>query len=1120
MTNTNNDLNTILGRIEAFIELYYRNLIIKGAIFSVALLVLFFLLISIVEYFNYFGSLTRTLLFFGYIFAAVIIVAVYMIWPALKLVKIGKRLSAEQAADIISKHFPEMGDKLINTLQLGDMLDDANNDFVKAAIEQKILKISHIPFTGAIDKKENVRRIPYALVPVSIVLIILLASPKFIVEPSERLSNFNKHYEKPMPFQFLINNDDFNVLKGEDLHLGIQIKGNKLPKMVEVVYNGKSARASKISASEFAYRFRNLNEDINFSLAGGGFNSKQYRISVLPKPLIMSFHVELDYPDYINKTSEISQNTGDLTVPEGTEIRWKILTETTDRIFFNTSNNLDKIESRVNDNEFEVSLIALETFDYTIKSSNEFTVSKDSLLHQVTVVPDLYPEIRVETIIDSSNYQLRFFNGEIKDDYGFNKLEFVFTKEGKASHAESTTKARHRIPIEKERNQQSFFYSFDFNDYEILPGDRISYWFEVWDNDEINGSKSSRTSVGYVEVPGRREQENLISDQQDEMITEMDQLQQSLKELSREIEQLQKSILSKESMSWEDSNKMQEMLEQQLNLQNRVDQLKTDHKALNRKQKEINPYNEEIIRKQEELQKLFDDIMTDEMKALFEELQKLVDELDRGKMQEMLEKMEMSNEEMMKNMDRSLELFKQLEMEKMITETMAKLEKLAEEQDELAGKTKEGESDSEELGKDQEKIADDFEEIKESLEKMQEKNEELQRQYEMIDTDSMEREIEQSINESLENLKMDSKPGSLPHQDDAAKNMRNMSESLMDMMMQMQSEQLAEDARMLRKLLEDLIDISFDQEDLIETTAAINRIDPRYNEILSEQKRLIVNLKQVEDSLNALAKRQIAIQQFVLREIADINNNVEKALETLEERNVRSATSRQQFVMTSVNNLALMLSEALEEMDQQMMSSNMDGSSCPASGQKPGQGKPSMGNMKSLQQQLNQQLQQMKQSKGTPGEGENGMPQQGGQSMSEQFARMAAQQEALRRQMQQYLEELKSATGKSDGNAMKAIEEMEQTEKDLVNKRISNETIMRQERIMTRLLESEKAEMEREKEERRESEQAGVYPVNDPDSVIEIYRKRMNEQEMLRTIPPQLNSFYRSKVNNYFLQVQ
>jgi hypothetical protein len=384
----------------------------------------------------------------------------------------------------------------------------------------------------------------------------------------------------------------------------------------------------------------------------------------------------------------------------------------------------------------------------------------------------------------------------------------------------------------------------------------------------------------------------------------------------------------------------------------------------------------------------------------------------------------------------------------------------------------------------------------------------------------MEESIENSMDQSRENLAAESEARLLCHTRKMLPKNEDDERKSYGYDGQMQSEQLGEDIRIIRKLLEDLIDISFDLEDLIDNTVKTNRIDPRFNELLSEQKRLIVSLEQVEDSLNALAKRQMAVQKFVLREIAQINTNVEEALKTLEERNISAAASRQQFVMTSVNNLALMLSEAMEQMMQQMMSSSSDGESCPMPGQGQGQGKPSMSNMKDLQQQLNQQLEQMRQSGGSTGE--EGMPQPlpGGQSMSEQLARMAAQQEAIRRQMQQYLEELRSETGKSDGNAMKAIEQMEETEKDIVHKRITNETMMRQEQIMTRLLESERAEMEREREERRESQEARDYPTNDPDSVIEFYRKKMTEREMLRTIPPQMNSFYRTKVNSYFIQVQ
>lgn len=1116
--HNNKSLESLITKIDAFIRIYYKNRMIKGIIYSIALLVFFFLLVNLLEYFSYFGRTTRAVMFFGYILLTLIITGVYIVTPILKLFKIGKRISYEQAADIISKHFPEVGDKLVNTLQLGSMVQLAsfNTEMIDAAILQKTERIKHVPFTDAIDKKDNVRKVPYALIPLSILIALLIASPTIIEEPTKRLSNYHLEYERPMPFAFNISHNNFNVVKGDDLDLNIQVNGTELPAEVSVEYGGKSSRAVKLTNNEFTYRFRNLNEDIYFKLSSGKFTSESYQIKVLPRPVIISYETYLEYPDYVGRASEKFRNTGDFSLPAGTNITWFFNTETVDSIISKRSDEIPFATVKKSENHFESTTMALNSFDYVIIPVNRNTAPNDSLLHQVTVIPDLYPEIQVETIIDSLNSRKAYFTGLIKDDYGFTRLQFHFKRRNVKASEKPVDSDIRLISIDKTTNYQSFFYNLDFNDLLAQPGDRIEYWFEIWDNDEVNGSKSSRSSIGAIEFPDIRESEQQISEKQSDVADEMNEIQSALKELTQEIDQLQRSILQKESISWEDTNKLREMLERQLNLQQRVEKLKDDHIELNRLQEKINPYNEEIVRKQNELQKLFEEIMSDEMKEMFEELQKLINELDRSKMQETLEKMQLSNEELVRNLDRNLELFKQLEMEKMITDAIAKLNKLAEEQDQLANQTDDPGSDSSELDQKQEQIAEEFDNIKEDLKNVKDKNEDLERKFELPNTREIEKDIENSMNQSRKNLKEDQKPTAIPHQRNASGQMRMMSQNLMDMMASMQDEQLGEDIKVIRKLLEDLIDISFDLEDLVENTLKTSRIDPRFNELLSEQKRLIISLGQVEDSLNAIAKRQISVQQFVLREIAQINFNIEEALQTLEERNINAATSRQQFVMTSVNNLALMLSEAMEQMMNQMNSSSSEGASCPMPGQ--GQGKPSMSNMKDLQQQLNQQLEQMKKSMSKPGE--SGMPQQGGQSMSEQLARMAAQQEAIRRQMQQYLEEFRKETGSSDGNALEAMEEMEKTEKDLVNKRISEETLFRQEKIMSRLLESERAELERDKEERRESRQAENYPTTDPDSILEFYRKKMNEREMLRTLPPQMNSFYRMKTNKYFIQVQ
>jgi hypothetical protein len=122
-----------------------------------------------------------------------------------------------------------------------------------------------------------------------------------------------------------------------------------------------------------------------------------------------------------------------------------------------------------------------------------------------------------------------------------------------------------------------------------------------------------------------------------------------------------------------------------------------------------------------------------------------------------------------------------------------------------------------------------------------------------------------------------------------------------------------------------------------------------------------------------------------------------------------------------------------------------------------------------------------------PGEknpGGMGMP-----GMSQQLGQMAAQQAAIRKEMQKMAQEL-NKDGSGSGNGLtKLAEEMEKNEKDIVNKNISPETLRRQQDIMTRLLEHEKAERERELDQKRTSNEGRDQPPPDPARYFDYQRQ-------------------------------
>ena len=97
---------------------------------------------------------------------------------------------------------------------------------------------------------------------------------------------------------------------------------------------------------------------------------------------------------------------------------------------------------------------------------------------------------------------------------------------------------------------------------------------------------------------------------------------------------------------------------------------------------------------------------------------------------------------------------------------------------------------------------------------------------------------------------------------------------------------------------------------------------------------------------------------------------------------------------------------------------------------------------------------------------------------------------------------------------------MEENEKDLVNKKITQETILRQNEILTRLLEAEKAKRERETENRRESNTGKVIDKPIPPSIENYLKEKEKQIELLRTIPPSLTPYYKKEVNEYFQKLQ
>lgn len=1110
----------LIGRLDAFIRRYYKNRLLKGLILTSAIMLSAFLLVITLEHFGRYNSGSRTIIFYSYIIGLTAIAVPYIFIPLVKLARFGKIISYEQAAVIIGRHFPEIKDKLLNALQLHRQSESesTSNDLLLAGIEQKIQAIRPIPIHSAVNFKENVRYLKFAIPPILILLIIMAAKPSMVSDSTRRLMQHRVEFIPPPPFEITIENENLKAMQNEDYELVVQLRGSEIPAELNMELNGNRQRMRNLGKGKFAYTFRNVQENIRWNFSALDYLTSPYELSVVPRPFIIGYSIYVDYPQYTGLSDGVVENRTMLEIPAGTKLHWKFEGRNTDELSLKTS-LFDTTLFAGSQGSFELKAILFGAQRWVFKAANSQAQSPDSLVVQLNVLPDAYPAISVAEQRDEASGKILHFTGQASDDYGLSRLQFVYRfTAGEKKNADPNYYMRHTIPLSDGGKSQQFYHLWDLNELGVAIGDELEYFFEVWDNDGIRGSKSSRSTIRVFKAPDAKAIEQANAESSKALKSDITKTLNDFEKIKKSMQEFQKKMLDKPNMNWEDRKELEKILEQQKQVEQQIEQLKDDLKKLNRQESEYKQIDPEIMKKQKELQKLFDEVLSPEMKEMIRQLEQMLMEKNKDQIQKELQKVDVNNKEVERELDRMLQLYKELELEKNLQDWTEKMKELSEKQKELSEKSTDKGQNKEELKKQQDEIKKEFKELEKQLEKLQQQNSELDRPMDMKEekNDEQMKDIENEMQGGNEMLDKNNRQGAQQKQKKAAEKMEEMAAEMQSMMQENEEQENEENIRTLREILSNLVYLSQEQERVMESLKSVRGYSPQLVKAGQEQRDIKDKAKVVEDSLYALARRVAELESFITREMTSINANMEMALQGFGERNIPYTRSRQQMAMTAMNNLAVMLSEILKNMQDDANAKSSGGAQCkkPKKGKGNTPGKPSLSKMREMQQNLQRQLDELQ--KGSKGD-QKGQGQNPGGVSSEQWAKMAAQQQALRQMLNDLEKELKKdGNGGKLGDLGKTQKLMEEVEKDLVNKRLNLETLKRQKEIETRLLEHERAEREREMDNKRESREGKQEDREIPPQLKEYLKAREREAELLRTLPPDLQPYYRDRVRGYF----
>ena len=1087
----------LFDKLNEFINKHYRNHILKGIIFFISTLLCFLIIFSIIEHFTRMSSLLRSVFFWSYIAINIVILIRFIVIPTFKLFRLGKVMSYSEAAKIIGSHFPEIDDKIINIIQL-KKLSKIDNELIQASINQKIDGIKKFPFSNIIQFKENKKYIKWMMYPIIIIVILLLSGNKHVItESSSRIIDYSSEYIPPPPFEFTIENVSLKVAENEDFTLSIKVSGSVIPNKVFAEINGNNFRMKKNKIDEFSYQFKNVTKDTPFRLLAEGYYSKFYNLKLIRKPAILNFITKLEFPKYTDLNNQTIENTGDLNVPEGTRIKWILKLNNANYTIFEYLNRVERFEIK---NRFlEIDKIAYKAGKYFISSGNDDLISKKRS-YTISIIKDEYPEISITTNIDSTN-SIIFFEGLISDDYEVSKLSFNYTVEKLGERVVKNQELK-----VKKLSEERFYHYLKFDSI-INPGESLTCFFEVWDNDAINGNKSTKSELIFFKELSQEEIEKERDSKNENIISTFNQALNLNLEIKKELKEFNKSLIDKKNLNWEDKKRANSIIEKQKQLKDLISENIKENEKNNKKNEKLNPSN---IEKQKKLEELMKELLDEETQKLLEEFNKMLEEMDKEKIKEALDKIQNKSEDLDKDLDRNLELFKEMAFEQKLEETINKIAEVKEKQKDLKEETEKNKSDMNQLSEKQDQIKKELEEIEENLNDLNEKNNDLENKKDIPDTKEESKKARESMEKSKKSLKNKMKKKSSKEQDKAIESLEKMSEKMNSLQSSCSNSQPVEDMETLRQILENLIVLSFDQEELIEKISSLPKNSTSIVKYIQDQKKLLDDTKIVEDSLLALSKRSIQIESIINKEIHAIHDNVKQSIALLEERKVKQGVAKQQYSMTALNNLALLLSETLKQMQMEIANSKPGSQQC----NKPGNSsKPSMKEMLKMQKKMLNEMKKQKGKSGKDGKSKNG--KQNSEQFNGELMMMLKQQEQIRSMLQKISNESNSSKEKRE--LEKLIEEMKDSEKDIINQTINQESVLRQEKILTKMLDYEKAEKEQGEEKKRESVEWN-YKTNtkEVDEIEEYIRKKEGEIEIIKRNPIKLNKFYQDKVIKYF----
>ncbi len=918
-------------------------------------------------------------------------------------------------------------------------------------------------------------------------------------------------------------------IKYRDIEIGGAVVGQRIPEKAYIHHRLAGGHWQKtqielaginptaVTAGDslsFGIKLRQVNRSFDFYVEAGEIETEIQQVNVVDRPRVTGIHLSVFYPDYTGLSPmTIDENNGSFSAVVGSRVNMKIATnlavQSAEMVFEDDS----RTPMAVTGKAAEVSLVVDQSRGYLIELRDRMgEENPDPIQYYITAVPDEYPSVDVVRPgydVNLNDEMILPLLVRIFDDYGFSSLvmKYVVFNQGRSSD-EHVAVLHFSDDIKTEGDVE---FNWDMDRLDLFPGDYVAYYFEIADNDKISGPKVSRSRQYIARLPSLDEiiaqsetetTRRIISSE--EMLRAGQELTERLKNAARKLEAQNKNSRASD---WQQQKELEAIAQKNQEMTQQIDQMAEDmQKSLDRMQNDA-LMSREIVEKLTQIQKLFQEVATPEMREAQKKMMEALEQMDREMLKQAMEQFEMSQEELMQRLERTLALLKKMQVMQKMEAMIRQVEELAERQENLNKQT-EG-ADPESLPE----MSSAEDKIRESLEAVKKEAEELRRmmaEAEMDEVDAADefaKAIEQT--DADQDMQQMSESMKQKQQETAASKGQRAHSKLMEVLDQMQQMQMAlqgDDSEEMRKAMRRSLDhannLSKDQEELLRES---QEIDPRSSvmrDMAEKQQDVMKACAGLKQSLAALQMQSPFIASELLSLVRSAVNNMELAAEGFDTKRGTRAMDNQRQAMVDLNRAATRLMESMEQQSQCDKAGNCD------------KGMASLENLGKKQNKLNQETQGMCDNASKPGQGQ---PKPGGAEQRAGFQRLAAEQGAIQKSLQE-LEQEFGGSRQVLGRLSDIADEMKEIEEALREGDVGPETTERQLKVYSRMLEAARSLQRKDYSERRRANSATETAVFIPPSLPqELFDEDVRLEDRLRrflgeSYPPQ----YEEQIKAYF----